>query len=101
LGSEEEIMTVSLWFRETVSGKRTCRRPNKKKIYPDGTVFCLRYSLNGKRKWETLIADHLTAALIARATKEAALLSNVPTADSAPTKRRNVDDAMATYLSTG
>ena len=29
-------MTVSLWIRETVGGKRTYRKPNKK-IYPEGT----------------------------------------------------------------
>ncbi len=29
-------MTVSLWIRETLGGKRTYRKPNKK-IYPEGT----------------------------------------------------------------
>jgi hypothetical protein len=29
-------MTVSLWIRETVGGKRHFVKPNKKKIYPDG-----------------------------------------------------------------
>ena len=93
-------MIVSLWIRETVGGKRTYRKPNKKKLYPNGTVFCLRYSINGKRRWETLDVTNLTAALAARATKEAALLSAVSTLASAPAKRINVDDAMATYLST-
>jgi integrase len=93
-------MIVSLWIRETVGGKRTYRKPNKKKIYPNGTVFCLRYSIDGKRRWETLDVTNLNAALAARATKEAALLSAVPSAASAPAKRINVDDAMATYLST-
>ena len=46
-------MTVSLWIRETVGGKRTYRKPNKKKLYPNDTVFCLRFSINGKRRWET------------------------------------------------
>jgi integrase/recombinase XerD len=93
-------MIVSLWIRETVGGKRTYRKPNKKKIYPNGTVFCLRYSIDGKRRWETLDVTNLNAALAARATKEAALLSAVPSAASAPAKRINVDDAMAAYLST-
>jgi integrase len=93
-------MTVSLWIRETVGGKRTYRKPNKKKFYRNGTVFCLRYSIDGKRRWETLDVTNLNAALAARATKEAALLSAVPTIASAPAKRINVDDAMATYLST-
>jgi hypothetical protein len=96
LGSEEEIMTVSLWIRETVGGKRTYRKPNKKKIYPDGTIFCLRYNMNGKRKWETLSVNNLTAALTARAIKEAALLTEVPTAPSAPANQLNVDDATTT-----
>ncbi|MGA2875728.1 MAG: hypothetical protein ABSE82_09340 [Nitrososphaerales archaeon] len=93
-------MIVSLWIRETVGGKRAYIRPNKKKLYPSDTVFCLRYSIDGKRRWETLDAINLNAALAARATKEAALLSAVPAAASAPAKRVNVDDAMATYLST-
>jgi hypothetical protein len=37
--SEEEVMTLSLWVRETVGGKRTYRKPNKK-FYLNGTVFC-------------------------------------------------------------
>jgi ThiF family len=100
LGSEEEIMTVSLWIRETVGGKRRYKKPNKKRNYPEGTVFCLRYTANGKRRWETLHVISLNAALAARATKEAALLSEVPTATSPSAKRINVDDAIATYLST-
>src|ERR1700686_5009125 len=70
----------------------------QKKFYRNGTVFYLRYSINGKRRWETLDVTNLTAALAARATKEAALLSAVSTAASAPAKRINADDAMATYL---
>ena len=93
-------MTVSLWIRETVGGKRRFVKPNKKKIYPEGTVFCLRYTADGKRRWETLQVPSLTAALVARATKEAALLSEVPTAASSPAKRIKLDDATATYLST-
>ncbi|MCU1308381.1 MAG: integrase family protein [Acidobacteriaceae bacterium] len=92
-------MTVSLWIRERVGGKRTYRKPNKKKTYPEGTVFCLRYSAGGKRRWETLNVNGLTAALAARATKEAALLS-VPMTPSRPAKRINVDDAISGYLRT-
>jgi hypothetical protein len=97
---EEEIMTVSLWIRETVGGKRTYRKPNKKKIYREGTVFCLRYAASGRRRWETLHVTDLNAALAARATKEAALLVEAPTVASASGKRINVDDAIATYLTT-
>src|SRR5271167_3370231 len=90
-------MTVSLWIRETVGGKRTYRKPNKKKFYPHGTVFCLRYSIHGKRRWETLDVTNLNAALAARATREAALLSAVPTVASVSAKRIKVNDAMGTY----
>jgi len=93
-------MTVSLWIRETVGGKRRFVKPNKKKIYPDGTVFCLRYTTDGKRRWETLRVNTLTAALIERATKEAALLSEAPKAESPSAKRIKVEDAIATYLGT-
>ena len=97
-------MRVSLWIRETAAkgakGKRTYRKPNKKKLYPEGTVFCLRYSAEGKRRWDALCVNSLTSALAARATKEAALLSALPAVASAPAKRINVNDAMATYLST-
>jgi hypothetical protein len=93
-------MTVSLWIRETVGGKRRFLKVNKKKNYPEGTVFCLRFAAEGKRRWETLSVNSLTAALAARATKEATLLSEVPTTASAPAKRVSVDDATATYLTT-
>jgi integrase/recombinase XerD len=98
LGSEEEIMTVSLWIRETVGGKRTYRKPNKKKLYAEGTVFCLRYSVDGKRRWETLAVANLNAALAARATKEAALLTDVAATAKASVKRVNVDDTITVYL---
>lgn len=93
-------MRVSLWIRETVGGKRTYKKPNKKQFYPENTVFCLRYSADGRRRWETLDVANLNAALAARATKEAALLSALPAVASAPAKRINVNDAMATYLTT-
>lgn len=35
-------MTVSLYVRVSVRGKRRYTPVNKKKVYPDGTVFCLR-----------------------------------------------------------
>jgi hypothetical protein len=67
----------------------------KKKVYPEGTVFCLRYA----RRWETLTADNLTAALGARAIKEAALLTVQDSAATAPAKRIGIDDAITVYLS--
>jgi len=62
-------------------------------------VFCLRYSADGRRRWETLDATNLNAALAARATKETALLSVFPAVASAPPKRINLNDAIATNLS--
>jgi hypothetical protein len=49
-------MTVSLYVRVVVKGNRRYVPVNKKKLYPDGTVFYLRYS----RRWETLPADDLS-----------------------------------------
>jgi integrase/recombinase XerD len=89
-------MTVSLYVRISVTGKRRYVPVNKKRIYPDGTVFCLRYA----RKWETLPTDDLNTALAARALKEAALLTEQPSAANAPAKRVGIDDAIAAYLST-
>jgi hypothetical protein len=88
-------MTVSLYVRVVVKGKRRYVPVNKKKLYPDGTVFCLRYS----RRWETLPTDDLSTALAARALKEAALLTEQPSAADAPAKRVGIDDAIAVYLS--
>jgi hypothetical protein len=59
----------------------------------------LRYTADGKRRWEALHVNTLNSALAAKATKEAALLSELPTAASLPVKRIKVDDAVATYLS--
>src|ERR1700722_19747162 len=88
-------MTVSLYVRVVVTGKRCYVPVNKKKLYPAGTVLCLRYS----RRWQTLPTDNLSTALAARALKEAALLSEQPSADDAPAKRVSIDDAIAVYLS--
>jgi hypothetical protein len=95
IGLKENIMTVSLYVRVSVKGKRRYAPVNKKKIYPEGTIFCLRYA----RKWETLTADTLTAALAARAMKEAALLTEQPSAAKVPARRLGIDDAIVVYLS--
>jgi hypothetical protein len=95
-------MRVSLWIRETAAnGKRTYGKPNKKKLYPEGTVICLRYSADGRRSWETLDVTNLNAALAARATKEKRhYCQQLRAVASAPAKRINVNEARATYLST-
>jgi integrase len=90
------MMTVSLYVRVSSGAKRRYVPVNKKKIYPAGTVFCLRYA----RKWETLTANNLNAALAARALKEAALLTEQPyAAAKALAKRVAIDDAISVYLS--
>ena len=87
---------VSLYVRVSVKGKRHYAPVNKKRVYPEGTVFCLRYD----RKWKTLNVTKLTAALAARATEEAALLTEHASAAKAPAKKRvGIDDAIAVYLS--
>jgi hypothetical protein len=92
-------MRVSLWIREpAANGTRRFVKPNKKKICPDGTVFCVRYTADGKRRWKTLDVPNLNAALAARATKEAAFLTDGPSAASVPARRINVDDAISVYL---
>jgi hypothetical protein len=76
------------------------RKGKQEKIYPESAVFCLCYAADGKRRWEILDVTNLNAGLSAKATKEGALLSAVPDVTSSPVKRRNIDDAMATYLCT-
>jgi len=58
-------------------------------------VFCLRYA----RRWETLTANNLNAALAARALKEAALLTEESSPAEAPAKRIDIDQAVSVYLS--
>jgi len=88
-------MKVSLYTRVSSGAKRRYVPVNRNKIYREGTVFCLRYA----RRWETLTADNLNAALAARATKEAALLTEEsPTAEAAA-KRIGIDDAISAHLS--
>ncbi|MBV8050172.1 MAG: hypothetical protein JOZ80_03220, partial [Acidobacteriaceae bacterium] len=91
-------MMVSLWIREASGSKRRYVKPNKKKLYSAGTVFCLRYVKDGKRRWETLQVSNLNAALAARATKEAALLTEAPKTSATAAKRVNLDDAIDVYL---
>jgi hypothetical protein len=84
-------MTVSLYIRVSVNGKRRYTAVNKKRIYPDGTVFCLRYA----RTWETLTTDNLNAALAARAIKEAALLTERRSTATEATTRTQVNGSFA------
>jgi len=79
-------MQVSLLIRETVNGKRRFAKPNKKRIYDRDTVYVLRYSMNGKRKWETLDVTGLNDAILARSAREHSLLKGEPAPSSAPAK---------------
>jgi len=88
-------MKVSLVLRKGSGNDRRYSKFNKKKIYPEGTVFCLRY----QRKFETLKVTDQIAALAARAIKEAALLTGQSSTASAPAKRIGIDDAITVYLS--
>jgi hypothetical protein len=59
-------MTVSLWIRVSIKGKRTYEKPNRKKVYPEGTVFCLRYAVGGKRSGGTACAQrHIGGRVVA------------------------------------
>ena len=88
-------MKVSLYTRVSSGAKRRYVPINKKRISPDGTVFCLRYA----RRWETLTADNLNAALAARVLKEAAFLTEESSPAEAPPKRIDIDQAVSVYLS--
>ena len=88
-------MKVRLYTRISSGAKRRYVPVNRNKIYREGTVFCLRYA----RRWETLTADNLNAALAARATQEAALLTKESSTAEAAAKRIGIDNAISVYLS--
>jgi integrase len=68
---------------------------NKKRVYADGTIFCLRYG----RKFETLQVSHQGAALRRRAEKEAELLNTpVVSADASAAQHIFLKDAVEKYL---
>jgi hypothetical protein len=49
------IFSVSVYSRITdANGKRRYAQADHRKLYPDGTIFVLRYEVAGKRRWETL-----------------------------------------------
>jgi len=88
-------MKASLYTRISSGAKRRYVPVNRNKICRDGAVFCLRYA----RRWETLTADNLNAALAARALKEAALLTEESSPAEAHPKRIDIDHAISVYLS--
>ena len=91
-------MRVSLWIRETAAnGKRRYVKPNREEDLPGRYSLLPALRCRGQASVGTLGVNSLTSALAARATKEAALLSATPAVASAPAKRINVNDAIATY----
>jgi len=66
---------VSIYVRITdAQGHRHYERLNRRtpQLEP-GMVYCLRYEIEGKRKWETIGTD-LQAAATARVRKESELI---------------------------
>jgi hypothetical protein len=86
-------MKVRMYTRISTGAKRRYVPVNNNKLCRDGTVFCLRHA----RRWETLTAANLSAALAARALKEAALLTQESSPAVAP-KSIGTDDAISVYL---
>src|ERR1019366_4923062 len=106
------ISKVSVYTRTTdANGKRQYEQADHRTSYPDGTIFCLRYEVDGKRKWETLTGDMITHkyALCRAKLRESDLLMGainvakhapvVPVAAAKPEPvRLTLDQAMARYL---
>ena len=106
------ISKVSVYTRTTDSkGKRRYEQADSRKTYPMGTIFCLRYEVNGKRKWETLTGSLVTLkyALARAKMRESDLLTGaINVAKNAPVvpepaqpekpARLTVDEAMERYL---
>jgi hypothetical protein len=69
------LAQVTIYVRVTdAQGQRHYERLNRRtpQLGP-GMVYCLRYEVNGKRRWETIGPD-LQAAATARVEKESALI---------------------------
>ena len=81
---------VAVYIRK--SGTREYAKASPKANYPSGTIFCLRYTQFGKRKYETLSVSDYKQAVIAAAQKSIVLQleainppKNKPTSKPAPT----------------
>jgi len=104
------ISKVTVYVRTTgVNGKRRYAQADHRKAYPDGTIFCLRYEVAGKRKWETLKGGGVRYALAIAKVRESELLTGaINKAKSAPVvpvsvepkkpARLTVTEAIACYL---
>ena len=58
------ISGVSVYTRTTENSKRRYAQADHRKLYPDGTIFVLRYEVAGARKWETLKGSGLSVGSI-------------------------------------
>jgi integrase/recombinase XerD len=106
------ISKVSVYTRTTdANGKRQCDLADPKKSYPAGTIFCLRYEANGRRKLETLKSTGVTfkyALAIARLRESELLMGAISKTKNAPVvpvvaepvkpARVTIEDAVAKYL---
>jgi integrase len=105
------ISNVSVYTRTTENGKRRYEQADHRTSYPDGTIFCLRYEVNGNRKWETLIGDLITykyALARAKLRESDLLMGAINVAKHAPVvpvakepekpTRMTVDQAIDRYL---
>src|ERR1035438_360669 len=106
------ISKVSVYTRTTdANGKRQYEQADHRTSYPDGTIFCLRYEVDGKRKWETLTGDMITykyALCRAKLRESDLLMGAINLARNAPVvpvakepekpTRMTVDQAIDRYL---
>jgi hypothetical protein len=65
------ITKVAVYIRK--HGSRAYEKASPRKDYPTGTIFCLRYTLDGVRKYETLNVPNWTQANIAAGKKSVEL----------------------------
>jgi integrase len=106
------ISKVSVYTRTTdANGKRRYEQADHRTSYPDGTIFCLRYEVDGKRKWETLTGEMITykyALCRAKLRESDLLMGAINLARNAPVvpvakepekpTRMTVDQAIDRYL---
>jgi hypothetical protein len=83
-------MTVSVYTRE--SGTRQYVPANLKTKYPQGTAFVLRYTKQGKRKWDTVSAHNVHHAFTLAKLMEAKMSAPVT---SKVYERKTLKDAAA------
>jgi hypothetical protein len=106
------ISKVSVYARTTdTKGKRRYEQADPRKTYPMGAIFCLRYEVNGRRKWETITGSLVTLkyALVRARMRESDLLTGaINAAKNAPVVpvpaqpekqvRLTIDQAIDRYL---